>query len=146
MCVVSMVHDFFGPIIPDPERLPWTPDPNITPFPPVEPSKTMPHPLTPGPLVPAVLPTPMPLPIPDLVELQRLIDEFRRALEAAKVVDRLTGQLDCVDPDKAQLEDRVNRLERQVEQLLAEQARTRQLPSAEPSKKKKRQKRTKKTA
>jgi hypothetical protein len=128
MCVVSMVHDFFGPIIPDPERLPWTPDPNITPFPPVEPSKTMPHPLTPGPLVPAVLPTPMPLPIP------------------AKVVDRLTGQLDCVDPDKAQLEDRVNRLERQVEQLLAEQARTRQLPSAEPSKKKKRQKRTKKTA
>lgn len=48
-------------------------------------------------------------------DLRMLIDEFRRALEAARTVDRLTGQPDCVDPEKAKLEERVARLEAELE-------------------------------
>jgi hypothetical protein len=49
-----------------------------------------------------------------VADLRTLIDEFRRALEAAKTVDRLTGQPDCVDPEKAKLEERVARLEEKL--------------------------------
>ncbi len=44
--------------------------------------------------------------------LRRLIDEFRVALAAAKTVDRLTGQPDCEDPEKAKLLARVDALEK----------------------------------
>jgi hypothetical protein len=44
-------------------------------------------------------------------ELRQLIAEFRQAVAAAKVVDKLTGQPDCEDPVKATLEERVRRLE-----------------------------------
>ena len=56
----------------------------------------------------------------DLAELRRLINEFREAVDAAKTVDRLTGQPDCVDPEKAKLQERVERLEKVVDALLAE--------------------------
>lgn len=47
----------------------------------------------------------------ELDELRQLIDSFHRAVEAAKEFDRLTGQPDCVDPEKAVLEQRVAELE-----------------------------------
>lgn len=49
--------------------------------------------------------TTFPLATPtQLFELRSLIDRFEKAVAAAKVVDNLTDQPDCVDPDKAQLE------------------------------------------
>lgn len=56
-------------------------------------------------------------PYGELVELRLLIAEFKQALEAAKAVDRLTGQPDCEDPEKVKLVDRVAELERQVKKL-----------------------------
>lgn len=50
----------------------------------------------------------------DLQELRRLIEDFKAATEAAKKVDRLTGQPDCEDPEKAKLQERVAELERQL--------------------------------
>lgn len=55
-----------------------------------------------------------PWPISDL---ERLLKDFRKAAEAAKVVDALTGQPDCADPEKAKLEARVADLEREVKRL-----------------------------
>jgi len=46
--------------------------------------------------------------------LRKLIDEFKEAVEAAKKLDVLTNQPDCVDPEKAKLEERVAELERQL--------------------------------
>jgi hypothetical protein len=40
-----------------------------------------------------------------------LIKDFHKALAAAKIVDELTDQPDCHDPEKAILEDRVAKLE-----------------------------------
>lgn len=92
MCVVSMIHDYFEPRIPDPNSIggiDWS------------------H---------VKIETSTPTSTSDewaraVADLRTLIDEFRRALEAAKTVDRLTGQPDCVDPDKAKLEARVAMLE-----------------------------------
>lgn len=50
----------------------------------------------------------------DLSELRKLIDEFKEAMKAAKTVDRLTGQPDCVDPEKAKLQERVAELEKKL--------------------------------
>jgi hypothetical protein len=49
--------------------------------------------------------------IVDPVELRRLLDRFQEALELAKRLDALLDQPDCVDPEKATLEERVARLE-----------------------------------
>jgi hypothetical protein len=84
MCTVSMVYDHYRPIIPQP--------PTTT--------------------VPAVYPPTVVIPgVSDLEELRQLIAEFKEAVAAAKVVDRLTDQADCEDPKKASLEERVRRLE-----------------------------------
>lgn len=48
------------------------------------------------------------------------IREFKESLEAAEKVDRLTGQPDCEDPEKAKLKEQVDRLEKVVDRLLAE--------------------------
>lgn len=57
-------------------------------------------------------PTPLTPPEDQLTaEMRQLIAEFREAVAAAKAVDRLTGQTDCADPEKAKLEERVRRLE-----------------------------------
>ncbi len=70
MCVVSMVHNHFEPLI---------------------------APLTPNDI--------------DVVDI---LDSFMKAREAAKVVDELTGQPDCVDPEKAKLIERVAELEKLI--------------------------------
>lgn len=53
----------------------------------------------------------------DITALRQLIADFREAVAAAKVVDRLTGQPDCVDPEKAKLEERVAALETRLTAL-----------------------------
>lgn len=61
-----------------------------------------------------------PTPEPEQVKLlKELIEQFQKAAEAAKVVDRLTGQPDCLDPDKAKLDERVVALEDRIAQLEA---------------------------
>lgn len=81
MCVMSMVHDHYEPIIP------W---------------------ISPAPQVPWVTPETTGTAPFDWV---KLVEEFRKAQEAAKTVDSLTGQKDCLDPNKAKLEERVRELE-----------------------------------
>lgn len=54
-----------------------------------------------------------------LDELRKLIDEFKEAVAAARTVDRLTGQPDCADPEKAKLEQRVAELEAQLAAIKA---------------------------
>jgi hypothetical protein len=60
-----------------------------------------------------------PQPSVDLGELARLIQDFKEAMAAAKTVDRLTKQPDCVDPEKAKLLDRVAELERRLAEIEA---------------------------
>lgn len=62
----------------------------------------------------ATRPVPIQQPLLDSDALRRLMKEFREAVEAAKTVDRLTAQPDCVDPEKAKLEARVAQLEAQL--------------------------------
>lgn len=93
MCVVSMIHDYYEPKIPD-----WD---KILPY--IPPIDTGTPTTTSHEWARAV------------ADLRTLIDEFRRALEAARTVDRLTGQPDCVDPEKAKPEERVARLEAELE-------------------------------
>jgi hypothetical protein len=94
MCVISMVHDHYDRTFPNPV-------PNWV-----------------GPFV-----TPQPsLGFADFViiskdeadRMHKLIADFRSACEAAKVVDKLTGQPDCLDPGKAKLEARVAELEKKL--------------------------------
>lgn len=93
MCVVSMIHDHFDPIIPtiDPEPWkrsdsdPWRNDPST-------------------------------IPAFDLRELDDIIKEFRRLLDMAKTIDIKTNQPDCVDPEKAKLQDRIVELEKLIAQ------------------------------
>lgn len=100
MCVVSMVHDHYEPLIP--KIVPWVqPQPTIMPgFP-----DYVPYTIT----------------VPDnkeveqkMKDLQEVIDSFKKAKEAAETVDKLTKQPDCVDPKKAQLEARIKELEEQI--------------------------------
>jgi hypothetical protein len=111
MCVMSMVHDHFNPLFP-----------NITPvYPvtyPVGPAGIgTPDPTPPNPL--AAQPTPnVPwFPVLPIDELKSLILQFREAVEAARKVDILTKQPDCVDPEKQKLELRVAALEARVLEL-----------------------------
>lgn len=53
----------------------------------------------------------------DVADLRQLIKDFREASTAAKRVDELTGQPDCVDPKKAELEERVAKLEVELERI-----------------------------
>lgn len=116
MCVVSMVHDTYFP-----KFDPWI-----------------------NPVVPLPMPTSPPMDQIQIVptqfdELRKLIEDYRKALEAAKVVDRLTGQPDCVDPEKAVLEKRVAELEKKVEEMTKEYKRVkRKTRSKTKSKKTKR--------
>lgn len=83
MCVYSMVHDHYTPIIPviqpvQPGTFQWPPN-------------------------------------PEPADAQKVVDAIaglREALKAAKIVDDLTGQPDCVDPEKAKLMDRIAELEK----------------------------------
>lgn len=96
MCVVSMVYDHYRPLFP---QVPTYPGPIVYPAPATE-------------------------LIPDPDFMKRTIDAFKEALEAAAKVDRLTGQPDCEDPEKAELKEQVRRLEKMVDLLLAERERS----------------------
>lgn len=61
-----------------------------------------------------IIPAPSP---PETQELRQLIEEFRQAVAAARLVDRLTKQPDCEDPTKAKLEERVAALESQLDKI-----------------------------
>lgn len=105
MCVVSMVFDHFtGPFEPYVPMVPWAPPP---------PQPPLPFPAA----VPALDPSWVALTRQQAQELGRLIAEFREALRAARVVDKLTGQPDCQDPDKAELLRRVQYLEQRLAEL-----------------------------
>jgi len=98
MCVLSMVMDHFGPKIPS-----WpTPNPPNFVFP-IAPAAPMD--LTGGFVI---------ISREEADRLRALIADFRAAVEAAKAVDRLTAQPDCVDPEKAKLEERVAELEKRL--------------------------------
>lgn len=94
MCVVSMVMDHYRPQF-DRWLLPAAP--------------TI-HPWAPGPNV------------YDPEQLKKIIEQFKRATEAAETVDKLTAQPDCEDPEKAKLREQVARLEKIVDQLLEQLA------------------------
>ena len=94
MCVVSMVHDHFKPQIP----IDWLPMP-------VQPAAPMP--LYFGPTNEALA--------AEVKRLGEVIADFKKALEAAKIVDTLTGQPDCVDPEKEKLQERVAELEAKLD-------------------------------
>ena len=53
----------------------------------------------------------------EITSIRSLIQEFREAVAAAKVVDKLTNQPDCEDPEKKKLEDRVAELESRLAAL-----------------------------
>lgn len=93
MCVTSAVMDQYNPYIPPST---WKPNTGL-PY--------------------TVPPTIQPQPIIDPVQLKELLDSFHKALEAAKIFDRLTGQPDCEDPEKAKLEERVAELERRLDAI-----------------------------
>ena len=101
MCVLSAVHDHFSPLIPG-IPAPGTPTAPWAPWIPTAPAPTDP---VQGPVDPAF--QAQVVAALQLAELRSLIDRFERAVAAAKVVDELTGQPDCLDPAKAKLEDRV---------------------------------------
>lgn len=91
MCVVSMVHDHFR------DRFaPWIPSQpyEFVPFTPV-------------------------IPATDWNKIFEEAAKFQEAIRAAQVVDRLTKQPDCIDPEKAKLEQRVAELEEIVRKLIA---------------------------
>ncbi len=89
MCFVSNVSDFYGKKF---------------------------EPLWPTQAVPSTNITWTP-PSVDLSELKLLIDDFKQAMEAAKKLDVLMKQPDCVDPEKAKLEARVAELEAKLAEM-----------------------------
>ena len=93
MCVVSMVSDFYQQQIQRRPLSEWFPSPPQTQI------------------------TITPSLIAEISELRKLIAEFREAMAAAKRVDDLTGQPDCVDPKKATLVDRVADLEKRLDSI-----------------------------
>lgn len=53
----------------------------------------------------------------DLVEMRKLVDEFKQAVAAAQKLDALMKQKDCFDKEKAALDVRVAELEKQLAKL-----------------------------
>lgn len=102
MCVISWVHDEMGPRLPQD----WQPLP-------IQPG------VSPG-ISLGWLTTP-PLDASAIETLRKEIDrvagictDFRTAVEAAKKLDVIFQQPDCIDPEKAKLQTRVAELEDQV--------------------------------
>jgi hypothetical protein len=119
MCVTSAVMDQYRPYFYFPNPNIWDPQyrPNTQP-----PTQPWPVPV-PVPTVPWVSPAPTFTP-EDIAEatkaMKELIESFRKAVDAAEVFDRLTGQPDCVDPEKGELMDRVDALEARIAELETE--------------------------
>lgn len=99
MCTMSMVYDHFDKRFPDTSGWPST---GIGPLNPA-PSLVWPPPQT------------------NLAELRQLIADFKQAIEAARTLDALMQQKDCVDPEKAALKEKVDRMEKIIDALLAKQ-------------------------
>lgn len=96
MCNVSQIMDQWAPHFPSPSIYP-SPNTARPPFVPAPPST--------GPTV------------VEPADLRELIAAFYKALDAARSFDRLTGQPDCEDPEKAKLLERVAELERRLNAL-----------------------------
>ena len=58
-----------------------------------------------------------------VIGLEKLIADFKKAKEAAILVDKLTAQPDCEDPEKMKLEERVAALEKYLKQMHHEEDR-----------------------
>lgn len=52
-----------------------------------------------------------------LREATEFIENFKQAVQAAKIVDRLTNQPDCEDPEKKKLEEKVAKLEQEIKSI-----------------------------
>jgi hypothetical protein len=78
-----------------PDCLPW-----------IDPSIPRIHPAQPGDSV-----------FKEIKAIKEVLDDYRRAVDAAKIIDKLTGQPDCIDPEKARLEKRVLKLEAELAEL-----------------------------
>lgn len=55
-------------------------------------------------------------PMPDDWYNRERIDLFRRMVADARQFDQLTGQPDCEDPEKAQVESRINEIEKKIDE------------------------------
>lgn len=106
MCIVSNVIDHYQPLIPDdflrPRVVPQ-PAPYHSPF-----------------SIPVITSA-------EVAEVRALISEFKEALAAAKKLDVLMKQPDCVDPDKAKLIARVADLENRLDAMKPRRRRARKL-------------------
>lgn len=103
MCVVSAVYDYYHPIFDDYGKV--TPNNTGINIP------TMPIGITPATSSFIIISQ------EEVAAIRSLIKEFREAVVAAKVVDKLTNQPDCEDPEKKKLEDRVAELEARLSML-----------------------------
>ena len=99
MCVVSMIHDHFEPVVP------W-----VEPYP-IDTTGWPPHPPTAKPFAFSKSSE-----VAAALDLAALLKEFRDLIEAAKLIDIKTKQPDCVDPEKVKLQDRVAELEKLIAQ------------------------------
>lgn len=96
MCVVSWVQDHYEPLFPRPAN----PAPTIT--------------------GPSVFTWPPQFTPEEVAALRKLIANYQEAMKAAETIDRLTGQPDCEDPEKAKLKVRVAELEAHIAKLEAQ--------------------------
>lgn len=96
MCIVSMVHDHYNPLIPEPLTLPLVP---VAPYSPPATSVDL-----------AVI-------LIQMDEIKKLVQAFREDVRKAEELDASMKQPDCVDPEKAKLIDRVKQLEERIEAL-----------------------------
>lgn len=92
MCVVSMVHDYYWHKIPD--RIPLI-NTQSAPFTPLTDENIA----------------------NSFKDLEKILKDYRKAVEAAKQVDELTNQFNCIEPEKAKLELRVAKLETELAEL-----------------------------
>jgi hypothetical protein len=100
MCVRSMVYDYWN-------KYPWPqPLPIYVPYP-----VPQPQPYDPMPRQPQIE--------INWEVVKADIEKFKKSIAAAKVVDDLTAQPDCEDPDKAKLKEKIEALEKRIKQLEA---------------------------
>jgi hypothetical protein len=92
MCVYSVVAQQIGPWIPT--------APPVYPYP---------HDYTPRQVIPDR----------SNEELRELLDTFKELLDAAAKVDKVTGQPDCADPEKTKVLERMDELEKRLEEVEA---------------------------
>lgn len=99
MCVLSGVYDHYR------EMFPSALSPFRQPLIPRQPFPTQ------------IVNIPTVLPSPEIEDLRQLVKDFKEAVKAAKLIDKLMKQPDCEDPEKAKLEERVAALEKELAKL-----------------------------